>query len=156
MQRIAIARFRGKQVLISGDRLGQAALSIQCIGLPQRRVCVPHGANYTFLTKLNLRLCAMLTALPVLGAAWAACPSTTAILSCTKVPDDTQRLACFDRVAAALSNVHAPAAPPKLTPEQMIGLTRDKVDKLEPPADAPAEPQIKNFTAVFFCVCVGF
>lgn len=110
---------------------------------------------------LNLRLCAMLIALPILGSAWAmrpamaASPSTTAILSCTKVPDDTQRLACFDREAAALSTVHTPAAPPKLTPEQRIGLTRDRVDKLETPPDAPAEPQIKNFTAAIKSVSPG-
>ncbi len=80
-----------------------------------------------------------------------------------KVGDDTQRLACFDRQAAALvaAQSHpsapaakptavaaaAPAAPAKLTPEQKIGLTRDKVDALEAAPGAPPEPEIKNFTA---------
>ncbi len=87
----------------------------------------------------------MLVALSLLGPAWAAGPSTTAILSCTKVPEDAQRLACFDREAAALAST--PVAPPKLTPEQKIGLPREKVDALEAPPDAVPEPQIKNFTS---------
>jgi hypothetical protein len=94
---------------------------------------------------------------------WAGSAATTDILSCMKVGDDTQRLACFDRQAAALvaAQSHpsapatkptavaaaAPAAAAKLTPEQKIGLTRDKVDALEAAPGAPPEPEIKNFTA---------
>jgi hypothetical protein len=104
---------------------------------------------------LNLRLCAMLTALSILESAWAAGPSTTAILACTKIPEEAQRLACFDREAAVLSAAPTPAVPPKLTPEQKIGLTRDQVEAMQAPAGAPPEPQIKDFTAAIKSVTGG-
>jgi len=73
-----------------------------------------------------------------------------------KEADATQRLACFDREAAVLSGAQTTAAaPPKLTPEQKIGLSRAKVDKLEAPPDAPPEPQIKNFSATIRNVSGG-
>jgi hypothetical protein len=112
----------------------------------------------------------MLAALSVVTPAWAASASTTDILTCMKVGDDTQRLACFDRQAAALATLQgrataaaaakpvAPAAAPggaaKLTPEQKIGLTRDKVDALEAVPGAPPEPQIKNLTAAIRSISV--
>jgi hypothetical protein len=104
---------------------------------------------------------AMLAAL--VAPTWAGSAPTTDILACMKVGDDTRRLACFDRQAAVLvaAQSHpiapaakpaavaaaAPPAPAKLTPEQKIGLTRDKVDALEAAPGAPPEPEIKNFTA---------
>jgi len=105
---------------------------------------------------VHLRLYATFAALTCFGSAWAATPSTTAILACMKEVDATQRLACFDREAAVLAGAHtAIAAPPKLTPEQKIGLSRAKVDKLEAPPDAPPEPQIKDFIATIRNVSGG-
>jgi hypothetical protein len=105
---------------------------------------------------VTLRLCALFAVLSCCGSAWAAGPSTTAILACMREADDGQRLACFDREAAVLSGAHpAAAAPPKLTPEQKIGLSRTKVEALETAPDAPPEPQIKNFTATIKSVGGG-
>jgi hypothetical protein len=118
---------------------------------------------------------AMLAALSALApAAWAANLATADILACMKVGDDTQRLACFDRQAAALvaaqSRAIAPAAnpaavaaaapaapapaPAKLTPEQKVGLTRDKVDALEAAPGTSREPEIRNFTAAIKSISV--
>ncbi len=113
---------------------------------------------------------AMLAALSLVAPAWAATASTTDILACMKVGEDTQRLACFDRQAAALVAAQSrpiapaakstavaaapPAAPAKLTPEQKIGLTRDKVDALEAVPGAAPEPEIKNFTAAIKSISV--
>jgi hypothetical protein len=104
---------------------------------------------------------AMLAALSAVPSGWAASASTADLLACMKVGDDAQRLACFDRQAAALVAAQgrlaaaAPPAPPKLTPEQKIGLTRDKVEKLETAPDAPPAPEIKNFTAAISGVSGG-
>jgi hypothetical protein len=102
-----------------------------------------------------LRPAAVLAAFACFGSAWSASPSTTSILACMKVAGDAQRLACFDREAAALSDARMPAPAPKLTPEQKIGLPRAKVDALEAPPDAPPEAQIKNFTATLKSVGGG-
>jgi hypothetical protein len=92
---------------------------------------------------------AMLAVLVSFNAVWAAGPSTTQILACMKITENTQRLTCFDREAAVLSD-----APPevKLTPEQKIGLPRAKVEALEAPPNAPA--QIRTFVAAIKSVTV--
>ncbi|MEA3178999.1 MAG: hypothetical protein QOI59_2522 [Gammaproteobacteria bacterium] len=98
----------------------------------------------------HLRNLAILTVLAAFWPAWAATPSVAELLACTQVADATARLSCFDQRAAALSaagTVAAPAPAKKLTPEQKIGLTRDKVDALETAPGIPPEPQLKNIDA---------
>lgn len=92
---------------------------------------------------------ALLALLATCNAVWAAAPSTTQILACMKIADDTQRLSCFDREAAALSGT-PPAV--KLTPEQKLGLPRAKVEAIEAPPNAPAE--ITNFAAAIKSVTI--
>jgi hypothetical protein len=80
----------------------------------------------------------LLTLLP-LGAS---AQSMAAIEACTKLSDDTARLACFDReVAAHVAREHsvtaAPAPATKLTEEQKLGLTPGRIQQLERPAGAP-------------------
>src|SRR5882757_4407786 len=83
----------------------------------------------------HLRNLAILTVLSAFWPAWGSSPSVAELLACTQVADATARLSCFDQRAAALSAAGPVAAIPapakKLTPEQKIGLTRDKVDALE-------------------------
>jgi hypothetical protein len=98
-----------------------------------------------------LRKPAMLAALASFSSAWAANSSNTQILACKKIADDTQRLTCFDRESTVLAGAPAPI---RLTPEQKIGLPRDKVDAMEASPNAPPEPQIKNFTAAVESVTV--
>ena len=93
----------------------------------------------------------MLLPLPVLAA------TTSALEACTKVTDDSARLACFDREAAALiSRGHAPAAaaasvaaapaasPAPLTEEQKMGLSSARIEQLQRPPSAP--PPIQTLT----------
>jgi len=106
----------------------------------------------------HLRNLAILTVLSAFWPAWGATPSVAELLACTQVADATARLSCFDQRAAALSAAGAAAATPapvkKLTPEQKIGLTRDKVDALETGPGTPAEPQLKNIDAAIKSVSV--
>jgi hypothetical protein len=101
-----------------------------------------------------------------LGPAVTVAASTAAIESCTKLTDDKERLACFDKeVAAQIAHesrgaadaarpappASAPTAssgsatPPKLTAEQKMGLAPERIQKLEAPADAAAP--LKTLTA---------
>lgn len=99
----------------------------------------------------HLRNLAILTVLAACRPAVAATPSVAELLACTQVADATARLSCFDLRAAALTAAGPIAAIPapakKLTPEQKIGLTRDKVDALETAPGIPPEPQLKNIDA---------
>jgi len=112
----------------------------------------------------SLRGLAILTFSAAFWPASAAAASTAEILTCIEVADSTARLSCFDRQAAALAaaqskgnsdaaapmagTVNALPAVKKLTPEQKIGLTRDKVDAMEAPPGAAPEPPLQDFTAV--------
>src|SRR3569833_2678412 len=156
MKCIAVLWFALQQLPIRGDRLWQPALTSQCVCLSLSGIGVPHGANYTLLTMVHLRLYATFAALTCFGSAWAATPSTTAILACMKEVDATQRLACFDREAAVLAGAHtAFVVLLLLSLVLLIGLSRAKVDKLEAPPDAPPEPQIKDFIATIRNVSGG-
>lgn len=57
------------------------------------------------------------------------------VTACLKIADDHDRLACFDREAAAPPRREAKP----IAPEQQLGLTKRQVNKLEPQA-APSEP----------------
>lgn len=96
---------------------------------------------------------AALAGIFLMGRAWSAPDSNAAIQSCVKLTDDKERLACFDRAAAALGNsgVPAPATPqrqrpPPLTDEQKMGLPAERILKLQTPADA-APPKLKELNA---------
>lgn len=82
--------------------------------------------------------------------------STAAIEACTKLTEDSARLACFDReVAAHMARAGSgaavtaagavPAAATKLTEEQKLGLTPGRIQQLERPADAA--PPLKELEA---------
>jgi hypothetical protein len=101
---------------------------------------------------------AMLSPLSV----WAA--SNTALEACTKLSEDSARLACFDReVAALMAREHArapaaaaapaavapapaavapaPAPAKQLTEEEKMGLTPGRIQQLERPPSAPPPPE---------------
>ena len=95
----------------------------------------------------------------------AAAESSAQIESCTRLSDDRERLACFDReVAAQMARKSAgvkaaPAAtaapetpPPKLTDEQKMGLSPARVEQLEKPPGAAAPP--KELTVTIRSVAV--
>src|SRR5438552_13092084 len=75
---------------------------------------------------------------------------------CMKIAADEQRLQCFDRESAALA--HSTASPAAatgaasasvvLTPAQKMGLTQDKINRLEADhAGKPAVPELKTIQA---------
>jgi hypothetical protein len=114
----------------------------------------PQRYKLTLLSTKNLALAGLF----VLGPAVSLAASTAAIESCTKLSDDKERLACFDKEVAAqiareshgaagaasvtpatsTPTASGAAKPPKLTEEQKMGFGAEKVQKLEAPADAPA------------------
>jgi hypothetical protein len=77
-------------------------------------------------------------------------PLPPALADCVKVSPDAQRLACFDREVAKLtvhegvadkqSHVAGTASPTVLTPEQKLGLSKQRIDKLESPDGHAQEP----------------
>jgi hypothetical protein len=95
-------------------------------------------------------------ALAMLSPLSVAAASNAALEACTKLSDDSARLACFDReVAALIAREHAPApvaaAPPaaaapapapakQLTEEEKMGLTPGRIQQLERPPSAPPPP----------------
>jgi hypothetical protein len=115
----------------------------------------PQRYKLTLLTAKSLAV-AGLCALGLAAEVATAAASTAAIESCTKLADDKDRLACFDKeVAAEIAReshggsgaasvtpstsaaASGAAKPPKLTEEQKMGFGAEKVQKLEAPADAP-------------------
>lgn len=87
-----------------------------------------------------------------------AAPSSAQVESCTRLSDDHERLACFDReVAAQMAREgHSPGGQtpaatataatkpgtesPKLTDEQKLGLSPARIEKLEKPPGAAPPP----------------
>ena len=102
----------------------------------------------------DLSKAAALAGIFLIGRAWGAPGSHAALESCVKLTDDKERLACFDRAAAALGyGGGAPAmatpqreTPAPLTDEQKMGLPAERILKLQAPADA-APPKLKELTA---------
>jgi hypothetical protein len=90
----------------------------------------------------------------LIGRAWGAPDSNGAFESCVKLTDDKERLACFDRTAAALGHgggTPTTATPQRETPapltdEQKMGLPAQRILKLQESADA-APPKLKELTA---------
>jgi hypothetical protein len=89
----------------------------------------------------------------LIGRAWGAGDSNAAFESCVKLTDDKERLACFDRAAAAPGHggtlgttTPQREAPAPLTDEQKMGLPAERILKLQAPVDA-APPKLKELTA---------
>lgn len=96
-----------------------------------------------------------------------AAESSAQIESCTRLSDDRERLACFDREVAAqmaresrssgttsaAGTTAAPQTlPPKLTEEQKMGLSPARVEQLEKPPGAAPPP--KELTVTIRSVAV--
>lgn len=101
----------------------------------------------------NHRRSAAFVALLLLAAG---AESSAQIESCTRLSDDRERLACFDREAAAqmaregrspgtaapvTPTAASEALPPKLTEEQKMGLSPARVGQLENPRGAAVPPK---------------
>lgn len=98
----------------------------------------------------------------VLANAWAAGPSPSGIEACPRITDAKQRLACFDREFAlqqqprdaGARNRTERSAPARtvLTPEQRMGLTPDRILKLQ---SSNETRELKELTAKIEAVAGG-
>jgi hypothetical protein len=92
----------------------------------------------------------------LLGSSWAQTPPG-ALRSCAKIDDDTARLACFDREIARVSVADPPgkeSAPVSLSPEERLGLSEQRVQRLE--SKGAAQPQaISELQAHILSLSVG-